>query len=562
MSIKLIENEIKAFLSSKQPEVICITGKWGVGKTFAWNKYLSDASICGKITLSQYAYVSLFGLNSLDELKYSIFENTVSTTAIDIEPSLETLQANTTETLKRIGRKSLGFLQQTPALKTYLGGLGPAWFLSVKETIVCIDDIERCGKNLAIRDVLGVISQLKERKACKIVLILNEEGIKDVDKDEFRLFFEKVIDTSLVFEPSPEESVKIALDDHMPTDKLIGKNCVSLGISNIRVIKKIQRLVTKACQILAGFDSQVIFQVAHALSLMGWSAYEPAIAPSLKYIQQCGSVDLLFKRDNKPSPQEARWSALLGAYNFGIMNELDAALMSGVQAGYFDADNLCKQAAIVSQKLQTQSRDDAFLKAWEMYHDSFEDNQNEVLDSIYQAFMANAERISPNNANGTVMLFKEVGRGLQAVEMIKQYIDVQQNDQKAFDLANHPFGGDVTDPDLLEAITGKYKSFKDDRTLGDILGTIAKQHGWSKQDITTLSMTNVAAYYSLFKSCKGEELRRIINVSLQFEAIAGASDEMKKISTNAKEALTQIAGESAINARRVRKYGIEPTKLI
>lgn len=559
MSIELIENEIKAFLFTDLPEVICISGKWGVGKTFAWNRYLREAIVNNKVALPHYAYVSLFGINSLDELKYSIFENSVSSADAGIEASLETLQSNTSAALKRLGKKSFGLLQQTPALKTYLGGLGPAWFLSVKAAVVCIDDIERCGQNLAVRDVLGLISQLKERKGCKVALILNEEGIKEADRAEFRIFLEKVVDTFLKFEPSPQESVRIALDANSNSDKLIGQNCVSLGISNIRVIKKIQRLVRKVDGILTGFLPQITAQAIHSLTLMGWSVYEPTIAPSLKYLQRRGSVDLLLGKEEELSPQEVGWNSLLGAYNFGAIDELDAALLAGVQSGYFDVNRLRKQASTIDRDLRTQTLDNTFFKAWETYHDSFDDNEREVLDLIYQSFMANAGRISPNNANGTVALFKEVGRKSQASEMIERYIESRPNDRSAFDLANDPFGADVTDPDLLQRLTKKYTEFKDERPLRDILINIAQQHGWSRQDLATLSMSSAEEYYSLFKSTRGEGLRKVINACLQFDTISGSSKEMKEITKRAKEALTRIGGESAINARRVRKYGIKPT---
>src|SRR5262249_21129001 len=151
-----------------------ISGHWGVGKTYAWNRFLKDAQAAKKIALPRYSYVSLFGINSLDEFKYAIFENSVGSGQIGIEPSLETLQSNTTAAAARFGRKSLWFLQQVPLVKNYVGGLGPVWFLSVKQTVICIDDIERRGAGLTVRDVMGLASHLKEQKACKVVLILND----------------------------------------------------------------------------------------------------------------------------------------------------------------------------------------------------------------------------------------------------------------------------------------------------------------------------------------------------------------------------------------------------
>ena len=75
MSVKVIKDQIFQFLSSDEPEVMAIKGEWGVGKTFSWKKFLKDASSEDKISLDRYSYVSLFGINSLEAFKYSIFEN-------------------------------------------------------------------------------------------------------------------------------------------------------------------------------------------------------------------------------------------------------------------------------------------------------------------------------------------------------------------------------------------------------------------------------------------------------------------------------------------------------
>src|SRR6266478_9056950 len=98
MSIELIEQEIRRFLSTSDPEVMSFSGRWGVGKTFAWKKLLKAAQGDGKIPLN--SYVSLFGVNSLEELKYSIFENTVASSDVGVEPSLETLKSNTGAVVK------------------------------------------------------------------------------------------------------------------------------------------------------------------------------------------------------------------------------------------------------------------------------------------------------------------------------------------------------------------------------------------------------------------------------------------------------------------------------
>jgi hypothetical protein len=55
MSLDLIKQEVRRFLSTAEPEVVCIKGRWGVGKTFAWNGYVEEYK--NSITLPRYSYV-------------------------------------------------------------------------------------------------------------------------------------------------------------------------------------------------------------------------------------------------------------------------------------------------------------------------------------------------------------------------------------------------------------------------------------------------------------------------------------------------------------------------
>ena len=75
MSVDLVKTEIARFLKDDRPGVLCIRGKWGVGKTHAWKEALKAALSEKRLGLLKYAYVSLFGLNSLEAFKYAVFEN-------------------------------------------------------------------------------------------------------------------------------------------------------------------------------------------------------------------------------------------------------------------------------------------------------------------------------------------------------------------------------------------------------------------------------------------------------------------------------------------------------
>ena len=138
--------------------------------------------------------------------------------------------------------------------------------------------------------------------------------------------------------------------------------------------------------------------------------------------------------------------------------------------------------------------------------------------------------------------------------MIKRYVEVHAEDRRVFDLANYPFGDNVTDPDVIRAFKEKLASFKDERNPGDVLLSVGQ--GWSSEDLSLLAGLPVDDYYSIFKKSDAENLSKLIKNGLQFGRIENATEPMKEISKRAREALRRIAQESRINASRMAKYGI------
>jgi hypothetical protein len=235
MSTALIEAEIKRFLRDDRAEVLCVKGKWGVGKTFAWRKWLAEVGVDGSLKSKSYAYVSLFGLNSLESLKYSIFEATVTPEYLLTGPDVSTLNSLVRKGFD-LGRKSKGLLEPIMALAGAKDGAEAVFrsaYMLVKNQLVCLDDLERAGDGLAQRDVLGLASALKEQRNCKVVLLLNDEEMAPGEKREFERQLEKVVDVPLVFDPNPQEAAAIALSGNSELEEMLRKRTISLGIVNI-----------------------------------------------------------------------------------------------------------------------------------------------------------------------------------------------------------------------------------------------------------------------------------------------------------------------------------------
>ncbi|MCK9911718.1 hypothetical protein MXD81_21360, partial [Microbacteriaceae bacterium K1510] len=89
--------------------------------------------------------------------------------------------------------------------------------------------LERRGSGLAVKDVLGLISFLKEQRRCKVALLLNEDELDKDGRAEFDGNLEKVIDVKLAFSPTAAESAAIALTAPGPVNDQLKSNCTKLG---------------------------------------------------------------------------------------------------------------------------------------------------------------------------------------------------------------------------------------------------------------------------------------------------------------------------------------------
>jgi hypothetical protein len=558
MSIKIVREEIKRFLEEKGSEVLCLKGKWGVGKTYAWNRYLQEVSDKGKLAFNKYAYVSLFGLNSLDDVKFSLFESTLGQGDLKHRPTPETLQKGF-DWLKKNYKKVTAWASQNPFIQSYLGKTEKGLFFFVRDQIVCIDDLERAGRGLTTKDVFGLISYLKEQRNCKVVLILNDEQLSADDKISYEKFLEKVIDTKLDFSPTSREAADIVFPTPTENQALIHKNCVSLGITNIRIIKKIEKLVSRFEEIF-GKDNKLMNQIIHSSVLFAWSAYQPDEAPAMDFLKDFARLHGLGGDKDKTPEKERSWQELVRAYGYTSTDEFDATIFETVQNGYFDADRLGKAGSKQLANINDIDTKKQFEDAWNLYHNSFDDNEKEVLDALYSSAKKAVRFIEPTNLDSTISFLKEFGRPKEAKDLINHYIKTRGDEKDLFDLQRPLFSRNISDPDLIEAFKKQRGSFADSRDPAMVLADIYTNHGWNLEDIDLLAKLSADEFYEIFKKTKDLDLHRIIKAALDFGRISDASDDMKEISKRATLALQKIGLETGLNAKRVTTHGVKITE--
>lgn len=556
MSIVKIKKQIDKFLETDLPEIIAIRGKWGVGKTFSWIKFLKEAK--EQIKFKKYSYVSLFGVNSIETLKFSIFENVVDIDLIGTEPSIETFKANSYNLLKSLGRKSIQFFQGVPAIKNFGHAIDAISFLSVNAVVICIDDFERKSDKLSAKDILGLASVLKEQKKCKVVFILNDEFLDQTADKEYKTFREKVIDAEIQFNPTANECAELALPVNDNLSQELKKCIVLLGINNIRIIKKIEKLLKDLAVLLSGFDEEVMRQACKTATLLTWCYYgHDERTPEYQYIKKLGNKMLGLPDVEAQSAQVKEWNALLRRYNYDNTDAFDLEIARSLEAGWVDEELFLAEAKKLNDQTVASKSETSYREAWNIYHDSFDNNEEEVVKILKNSFVKNIKYISVISLNATVSLFRGLGRDVLADELIGIYIKEGGERKEIFNLRVFQHIGEVPDAQIVSEFSRQRISDKKEKTIADVLSIIAGKDSWSQEDTDILSKASVEEYYNLFKNEKGDKLGLYIDTCLFFGRVLNATTELSTIAKNAREALQRIAKESKLNSMRVSKYGIK-----
>jgi hypothetical protein len=559
MSTELVAAEIRRFLASGEPEVLCIKGKWGVGKTFAWLTYLAEVQQKGALGVERYAYVSLFGHNSLDDLRYAIVESTVTAEQALSGPNVGTFRSLLNKGFDRARKigPTAAPIAAALGLKDAADSFAKSAFLLVRKQLICLDDLERAGDGLKQRDVLGLASSLKEQRNCKIVLLLNDEEMAADEREEFERQLEKVADVSLVFDPSPSEAATIALPASDQANDLLRARVTQLGIVNIRVIKKIERLAKRLGEILKDCSVPVHDQAIAAVVLGAWSVLQPGKAPTLEFLK---SYNDIIMREERESPEqgdnvEAQWKAHLRDYPFVYADDLDRLIFDGVQRGFFDAGAVLDAVKAVEASLTADPLNNSFSKAWDLYHDSLTVDDDTVLDAMFAGAMENLNSISPVSINSAIKLFREMGRELQANEMLAAYVEAHADNRDFFDLSEYMFmADDEIDPALQQAFVDRYSAFVDERDPKEVLIKIAAFRSWNDADVALLARQTPDELVALFESIEGRDLGRAIRHALRLGRLP--DEDGQQLGSNLEEALKRIAAKSPLRARRMRQYGI------
>jgi|GEM_PF-2355628 len=565
MPNQLFEEEVLNVLKSGAAGSICVKGRWGVGKTYWWKSLIGrwqadTAKQTDDCEPRRYSYVSLFGLSSLDDLRYAIFANSIRLDQIKLEPTLESVGSNFGTVLNVIKAGVSG-------VASSIGEFNPAGdngkllvtaaFMSVRDMVICIDDLERCGGGLNTADVMGLIDQLRVQRDCTVFLITNEDALNETRKNDFALHADKTFDRVVEFSLSSDDCAEIALKGTSQNASLISECISKLSIRNIRLANRIVDFCSKLNPILAGRDESLTVQAVKTLTLALWIKYGEGERPTIEFLkaqrsemQFASAFDSAINEKHGESREE-KWRSLFREIGFVYLDEFDEQLVEGVERGYFDTKKLQLIAENADALAKERKAQDECQDAWKIYHGSFANNEPQVIESLVGTLRNNIQSVSPGYLGATVHLLKDLKRNDCASQLINEFVD-QRVAEANFWRLDDPLFDQVSDVDVIEAFRRKFESFQTTLTPEEALIEVSRGEGFSPSSFEIACELSEQNFFDLFKREKGPTLRRIVNFSLRMASYKEITDEAEAAVQRAKAALQRISDSSPLNARRLK----------
>ena len=549
MSVDIIFERIKKFISNDENDLIVIKGEWGIGKTFFWKELVSIAASDSKLGKENYAYVSLFGVNDLSDLKNAIITSFEKSRELNQENDLGGM-------LKRAG-SIFKNLEDIPKIGDWSNIATYAAFQFLKNGLICFDDLERKGNDLDFKELFGLATALKETKNCKIVFILNDEFLER-NKEEFKIHGEKLIDFEVKFDRSPADAFDCVFTSDHDFYQVLKDHCIKLEIRNIRILQRIKRYVEPLLEALKDSEDETSFEVLHSLVLFCWSSYAKGDkVPPLKFIEKYNDNIFSILKDEDLNDDEKIWKESLNNYQFIYLSELDQEVLQYVTKGYFQEDNLVFLIKNKNFHIKKKIARKNYEKAWDIYNNSFEDNADEFITALIKSFKENLEFLTPKQLNSVLSVLRDLDENKKADDLIDLYFTKHSKLQR-FGLSHTPYQGHISDQKLKEKLLENENKNKESINLEKTIKKLTNSSSYNPEDIACLSNSSVDDFYDFFKSQNSENLIPYVKRCLEFGNYANPGPEYEGIYKKSVDALKKIAKQSEINRTRVKSlYNIE-----
>ena len=557
-------------VESDEPVVLALKAKWGAGKTRFWKDFSKSA-----LDSERVVYISVFGSDTLTDLRQRVVVETLN------KPVW--LERQWVLYIKRIWNWLYKPFKTISCVLDFIGRLvnhiarkWPAYFRSAfsasdltallledsllnADWIICLDDIERLSPSIKIEELLGYVTELKEERGCKVVLIFNEDEFGNNAK-KLGDYNEKVIDRNLPFIQDMDhiaESIlgdlSIFSDDPNMLKETVRK-CHVLDLKNIRLLKKSRNYFLEFAESLPdGGDNEFLADRFSSILLYIWSRFSSGSDSyaSLKRIRGYNQVVHMVTRekndsfdDDNSEDEGSKLYDLLSNYGYAETDELDNILIDFVETDILDLDAIESKYTSFSAENSAKRSEEKFTKVWhDFYHGTLKDNASEFCEALVSVTEDHMEYISLSSLDSVLDTLTKLGDPDNASMLFRVFVSGRGS----------KLSGDVRGWLMSPLRYPPFKSFlddlearedEDDRELKDVLEDILKQASVYPKD------------KNYIESMLPQDLARAL-IEQDIHRITSAMRLMKKYGVSNISRTAQIIAESSkISRMRMISMGL------
>lgn len=529
-----IDSALLDFLASPHLRVAILKGEWGVGKTHFWKSFLERNR--KDLRFRAYAYVSLFGARDVSDLKQQILSGFEMLDQESLTRHVEKL-GPLTKLLKLVRVPGLNSLDPvTQMLESKV----------VENFLLCFDDFERKEHSLTAAAVLGFVSQLKEERSCKVILVFNEGELDEAAQKQINAYREKVVDIELAYEPSIEANLQIVWPEGCP--ELVADVFKKADLNNLRVMQRVKWVVDH-------FDKQIsktypdlwpAFVRKCAVLTVIHCAYAKRVA--LHEILSASYWKLLFaEKKHLNAGDESRFE-VMKRLDYHPTDE-DQLIADYITSGFVD---LMKWTDVLKRR-QEQTRvgdiNDTHREIWERYHHSFVASQSEFIDAHCEFLRKHVDDLRLQDVAASVTFINELDPRIDLTSVLARSVErfVEANKIGDVDDLDHLGVG----PSILGLIQDQLTLRTQNHSMKELFVDLAGSDSWNPRDVKHMVAFTVEDYYQWITT---EDSVDTVGLLQEFLRRFGREQGDEQIVIGKiKDALRKVSMRSRIDQFRVEK---------
>jgi hypothetical protein len=490
-----------ALLNDQNHKVVALRGKWGTGKTYLWRSLSNSGLAGGKKPI----YVSLFGVRTIKELKLRILQS--------IGLSDKTAFKRLVETGAGLGA---GLIKRFTGYSAEDGVL--LWVSSlVKNKLIVIDDLERKHSSLHTDEVMGFLSEYSDSHGAQFLVLLNLEKLED---ELWNTLHEKVVDGEVVLDPSSSEAFDIAangaVDGYIA---LARETCSKLKLTNIRVIRKVLRVLHKIAKIAGPANTAYDRWVPSTVLLVASHYRGTENAPSFEYITSFNTFEHAVREVNQENQEdsEKEWAQLLTELGIQVSDEYEAYIYEYLQSGLMDEKGI---ENILERYQREQDQGNIYAKRREFFLAYWWDPSLSETDLklMAQEVSANVENLSPSEVSELVGVIDELGDTILSRQVLDRWVASIDSRPEFQTLRNTEFVHDFEQlhPEVQTALRTVIDNSHPPLTLVEAVLHISQESSWGNRQTKPIESATQAEYEAAIRSLKLADLRTFLYEHLKW----------------------------------------------